>query len=315
MIAAVIFDLDDTLYRESDYIASGFHAVAQWLAAGLPGAPAHELEQATKGFDYELWRAFSRDPSRAFDLMAEELELGHPEKRRELAAQMLSVYRRHYPTIELCEDARQVLPRLANQYRLGLVTDGDPERQRRKLVSLGIELPAHAELTPELEPGTLHSHHQDTKTRAGSQFLVPGSWFQEPRTKNQEPISKNQELRTRNLDPGVPIRPPVHPRPSAVPLFSGLVFTGTNPQWRKPSPIPFRLISYQLHCVPTACIYVADNPVKDFLGPRQIGMRTIRIRREGGLYQSVNSVPGGEPDETIGSLLKLPELLRPTLNT
>ena len=34
-------------------------------------------------------------------------------------------------------------------------------------------------------------------------------------------------------------------------------------------------------------VYVADNPLKDFLGPRGLGWRTIRIRREGGLYSSL----------------------------
>ncbi|NND03482.1 MAG: HAD family hydrolase [Acidimicrobiia bacterium] len=31
-------------------------------------------------------------------------------------------------------------------------------------------------------------------------------------------------------------------------------------------------------------VYVADNPVKDFLAPRELGWKTLRIRRPGGLH-------------------------------
>jgi putative hydrolase of the HAD superfamily len=36
-------------------------------------------------------------------------------------------------------------------------------------------------------------------------------------------------------------------------------------------------------------IYVADNPTKDFVGPRSLGWKTMRIRRPEGLYQSLEA--------------------------
>ena len=32
---------------------------------------------------------------------------------------------------------------------------------------------------------------------------------------------------------------------------------------------------------------MADNPAKDFVSPRQLGWRTVRIRRTGGLHAEV----------------------------
>ena len=31
-------------------------------------------------------------------------------------------------------------------------------------------------------------------------------------------------------------------------------------------------------------IYIADNPAKDFFGPKQLGMETVQIRRSGSEY-------------------------------
>ena len=42
MIRALIFDLDDTLYREHDFVASGFRAVAEYVGAQC-GRPSEEI--------------------------------------------------------------------------------------------------------------------------------------------------------------------------------------------------------------------------------------------------------------------------------
>ena len=36
-------------------------------------------------------------------------------------------------------------------------------------------------------------------------------------------------------------------------------------------------------------MYVADNPTKDFVGPRSLGWKTMRIRRPEGLYHSLEA--------------------------
>lgn len=43
-------------------------------------------------------------------------------------------------------------------------------------------------------------------------------------------------------------------------------------------------------------VYVADNPAKDFIAPRDLGWTTVRIRRPGGLHYSAEALPGAQAD-------------------
>ena len=59
---AVVFDLDDTLYAERDYVLSGMGAVAAWVEAEL-GSGADEafaelvalFDQGVRGRVFDLW--------------------------------------------------------------------------------------------------------------------------------------------------------------------------------------------------------------------------------------------------------------------
>jgi putative hydrolase of the HAD superfamily len=93
-------------------------------------------------------------------------------------------------------------------------------------------------------------------------------------------------------------------------LFRKVVFTGQNPAWHKPAPEGFSALSETLGCRPCECVYVADNPAKDFLGPNQIGMRSIRVRRAAGLHASLEPAPGCEPETTITNLAGLPVIIQ-----
>lgn len=62
------------------------------------------------------------------------------------------------------------------------------------------------------------------------------------------------------------------------PCFHHMIFTGDlPPEARKPSPIPFQLACAHLGVAPARSAYVADNPLCDFAGPRQLGMLTIGV--------------------------------------
>jgi putative hydrolase of the HAD superfamily len=56
----------------------------------------------------------------------------------------------------------------------------------------------------------------------------------------------------------------------------------------KPNPFAFEEVERTTGCQGDACLYVADNPAKDFAGPRSLGWRTIRVRRPLGLHFSVD---------------------------
>lgn len=53
----------------------------------------------------------------------------------------------------------------------------------------------------------------------------------------------------------------------------------------KPSPRGFEVLLTRLGGVPRdGAVYVSDNPVKDFLGARRAGLRSIRVRTPHGIY-------------------------------
>ncbi len=53
----------------------------------------------------------------------------------------------------------------------------------------------------------------------------------------------------------------------------------------KPSPRGFEVLLARLGGVPPGrAVYVSDNPVKDFLGARRAGLRSIRVRMAHGIY-------------------------------
>lgn len=124
--AFVVFDMDDTLYLERDYVRSGFTAVG-----------AH-VEQAfgVVGFGSTLWEGFELGVrGDAFDraLLAHDLVDDGPA-----VAELVAVYRSHEPVIDLLPDARDLLDRLGSR-PLGLITDGPSASQWAKIRPLGLE--------------------------------------------------------------------------------------------------------------------------------------------------------------------------------
>ena len=92
--------------------------------------------------------------------------------------------------------------------------------------------------------------------------------------------------------------------------FDHLVFTGAHGEdWGKPSPRAFLEVMGQSGVPAAACVYVADNPGKDFVGPNRLGWHTIRVRETIGIYSDVSPPPGGEPKATVNSFAALWDLL------
>jgi putative hydrolase of the HAD superfamily len=125
---AIVFDLDDTLYPERDYVRSGFAAVAAWSESRL-GVDAAEgradlqalFDRGVRGTTFDEWlraRGLPREP---------------------WIAQLVDVYRAHEPSLCCFPGVRELLRALGERHRLGLVSDGLLAVQRRKLAALGIE--------------------------------------------------------------------------------------------------------------------------------------------------------------------------------
>ena len=89
---------------------------------------------------------------------------------------------------------------------------------------------------------------------------------------------------------------------------STVVFTASLGAGKgKPDPGSFELVQEELGVDGKSCVYVADNPAKDFGGPRSLGWRTVRIRRRLGLHTGVDS--GNDVDHEIANLHQLDAVL------
>ena len=77
----------------------------------------------------------------------------------------------------------------------------------------------------------------------------------------------------------------------------------------KPSPIPYLELLRKMHVDPSHAVYVGDNPKKDFIGARRLGLQTVRIRRPNTEHGHLEAQPGFEADHEIASLDLLPEWL------
>jgi putative hydrolase of the HAD superfamily len=130
MITTVIFDLDDTLYDETDFCRSGFRAAAPHIAA-LSDTYSADAVFAT------LWKCFlTGERGSTFNVAL--ARLGIPCDGL-LIHKLVEVYRTHLPTLTLPPESRAVLEDLKTKYTLGLLTDGFLPTQRLKVQALGIE--------------------------------------------------------------------------------------------------------------------------------------------------------------------------------
>ncbi len=130
---AIVFDLDDTLYPERDYVLSGFQAVAGWAEIHLQipkevgFAELKSLfEQGVRGDTFNRWLAAHNLPENV------------------AISQMVQVYREHIPEIAPFPEVREVLTALGKPYRLGLISDGWRAVQQSKMDALGLEPFFHA---------------------------------------------------------------------------------------------------------------------------------------------------------------------------
>lgn len=119
----IAFDLDDTLYKERQFVASGCEAVAR-LAASTGKLTLAEA------------RAILADAAitaEGFDRLAEAT------KGDLSLSDMLNEYRYHAPSLSLPEETAELLTELKRSgHTLVLITDGRAATQRGKINALGL---------------------------------------------------------------------------------------------------------------------------------------------------------------------------------
>ena len=147
-MGGLVFDVDDTLYLERDYVLSGFRCVGEHL----------QLSLGIEGFTDTAWSRFlNGDRNKVFDRTLDDLGA---EFDARLIAELVEVYRNHVPDIKLLPDSQRCLDAVrASELAVGVVTDGPSASQHAKIKALGLERYAEVTVvTADLGPGQSKPH-------------------------------------------------------------------------------------------------------------------------------------------------------------
>jgi putative hydrolase of the HAD superfamily len=77
----------------------------------------------------------------------------------------------------------------------------------------------------------------------------------------------------------------------------------------KPCPRAYQEVQRYFRVDPRQCVYVADNPDKDFVACHQLGWMSVRIRRSRGLHFHRDATAWGKADYEISSLDQMGRIL------
>jgi putative hydrolase of the HAD superfamily len=122
-----VFDIDDTLYLERDYVRSGFEAVGHWAAKWIH----------IQDFAERCWRRFAAGGRGS--IFDEVLCESGRQPARELISALVEVYRTHTPSIALAADASEALNAISRTASVAVVSDGPGASQSRKVEALGLD--------------------------------------------------------------------------------------------------------------------------------------------------------------------------------
>ena len=117
----IIFDLDDTLMYEIDFLKSAFKEIADFI------------DKKNQEELFKLMLIKYHEGENVFDFLINNYTNFSKE-------QLLQMYRNHFPNISLNEGTDDLLKKIKSKgYKLGLITDGRSVTQRNKLKALKIE--------------------------------------------------------------------------------------------------------------------------------------------------------------------------------
>lgn len=120
----VCFDLDDTLYKEIDFLKSGYRKIS---------------EMVEKRYGFDAWEIYDRllywyyRGENAFVNLNETYGINNP------ISDYLNVYRYHHPNITLSKETIDTLDALKHRgITLAIISDGREITQRQKIEALGL---------------------------------------------------------------------------------------------------------------------------------------------------------------------------------
>lgn len=122
-----IFDLDDTLYPEKEFVYSGFQKVSEYVSKKFKLKKSDVFRFLLKNFE-------KGSRKKNFDVLIEKFKIEEDVKN------LIQIYRNHKPKIHLYPDSRYALKKLKDKkIKIALITDGVPKVQSNKIKALDIE--------------------------------------------------------------------------------------------------------------------------------------------------------------------------------
>jgi putative hydrolase of the HAD superfamily len=116
----VVFDLDDTLYNELDFLKSSYQELSQ------------ELDSENSNFLYASMFAMYRNKENVFAYLSQHYDISVPV--------LIEKYRNHIPKIQLFDHVATIMQHIKDYGgKVALITDGRSTTQRNKIKQLGIE--------------------------------------------------------------------------------------------------------------------------------------------------------------------------------
>ena len=127
-MVSVIFDLDNTLYDAKQYFSGAFNEIAAYLSKKHNVAGNNTYKRLMK-----IWKTKTSTYPYLFDDLLNNLELKNELKNT------IKIFNEHDSLLKPYDDVIPTLKELKKKnFKLGIITDGNIERQKRKMKSLGI---------------------------------------------------------------------------------------------------------------------------------------------------------------------------------
>lgn len=123
----ICFDLDDTLYKEIDFLKSAFKEIMEYALR----ISANINMSADDLYEGMIEAYFSKKD--AFDYLIASVGADIDK------GTLLNLYRNHFPQISLSEGALELLNEIKSRgFKIGIITDGRSVQQRNKVKALGL---------------------------------------------------------------------------------------------------------------------------------------------------------------------------------
>ena len=127
----ICFDLDDTLYKEIDYLKSAYREIISYALTKHNYESDSYIELSLRSYEGMISTFY--EGGNAFQYLNQLLNLDLPIQ------EYLNIYRNHKPIISLSKEVCTILESLkCKGYILGLITDGRSIQQRNKINALGL---------------------------------------------------------------------------------------------------------------------------------------------------------------------------------